>query len=79
MITKNKRAMTTFTVHTDDKEQLKVLKAFMKALKIKFDVSNDDTTYNPEFVAKIMESKQQAENGNYTTVQKEDLKEFLGL
>ena len=79
MITKNKRAMTTFTVHTDDKEQLKVLKAFMKALKIKFDVSNDDTSYNPEFVAKIMESKQQAENGNYTTVKKEDLKEFLGL
>jgi len=71
--------MTTFTVHTDDKEQLKVLKAFMKALKIKFDVSNDDTSYNPEFVAKIMESKQQAENGNYTTVKKEDLKEFLGL
>ena len=79
MITKNKRAMTTFTVHTDDKEQLKVLKAFMKALKIKFDVSKDDTSYNPEFVAKIMESKQQAENGNYTTVKKEDLKEFLGL
>jgi hypothetical protein len=71
--------MTTFTVHTDDKEQLKVLKAFMKALKIKFDVSNDDTSYNPELVAKIMESKQQAENGNYTTVKKEDLKEFLGL
>jgi hypothetical protein len=79
LITKNKHAMTTFTVHTDDKEQLKVLKAFMKALKIKFDVSNDDTSYNPELVAKIMESKQQAENGNYTTVKKEDLKEFLGL
>lgn len=72
--------MTTFTVYTDDKEQLKALKAIMKALNIKFEINTDDKPpYNPNFVAKIMESKQQAENGNYTTVKKEDLKKFLGL
>lgn len=71
--------MTTFTIHTEDKEQLNALKAFMKALKIKFEMNNDDKPYNPEYVAKIKESKKQHDNGDYTTVKKEDLKNFLGL
>ena len=45
----------------------------------KFEMSNDDKPYNPEFVAKIKESKKQHNNGDYTTVKKEDLKNFLGL
>ncbi len=71
--------MTTFTIHTEDKEHLKALKAVLKALKIKFEISNEDKPYNPEFVAKIKESKKQHENGEFTTVKKEDLKNFLGL
>lgn len=71
--------MTTFTIHTEDKEHLNALKAMLKALKVKFEISNEDKPYNPEFVAKIKESEKQFQNGNYTTVKKEDLKEFLGL
>jgi len=71
--------MTTFTIHTENKEQIIALKAFMKALKIKFEVGKEETIYNPAFVAKITESEQQYKNGNYTTVKKEDLKDFLGL
>jgi hypothetical protein len=71
--------MTTFTVYTDDKEQLKAVKAVLKALKVKFEISKDDKPYNPEYVAKIKESKKQHDNGDYTTVKKEDLKNFLGL
>ena len=70
---------TTFTIHTENKEQVNALKAFMKALKIKFEVGKEETPYNPEFVAKITESDPQYKKGNYTTVKKEDLKEFLGL
>ena len=71
--------MTTFTIHTEDKEHLNALKAMLKALKVKFEISNEDKPYNPEFVAKIKESEKQFQNGDYTTVKKEDLKEFLGL
>ena len=53
-------------------------KAFMQALKIKFEISKKDE-YNPEFVEKIMESKEQVKNGRVTRVEKENLKEFLGL
>lgn len=55
--------MTTFTIHTDDKELLNALKAFMKALKIKFEMNNDDKPYNAEFVAKLKkaENKQKKE------------------
>ena len=50
----------------------------MQALKIKFEVSKNDT-YNPEFVEKILESKEQAKNGKVIRVKRENLKEFLGL
>jgi hypothetical protein len=71
--------MTTITIHTEDKEQLNALKAFMKALKIKFEMSNDDKPYNPEFVAKIKESKKQIQEGKFTRVDINDLDKFLGL
>ena len=70
--------MAIFTVHTENKEQVNALKAFMKALKIKFEVGQE-TPYNSAFIEKITESEKQYNNGNYTTVNKGDLKEFLGL
>jgi hypothetical protein len=33
--------MTTFTIHTENKEQVNALKTFMKALKIKFEVGRN--------------------------------------
>lgn len=65
--------MTTFKVYPKDKEQLQTLKAVMKALKIKFEITEEDKQYNPEFVAKIKESKQQAENGDFKVIQIDDL------
>jgi len=64
--------------YTDDSSQIDALKAFMKALKIKFEVTNDKP-YNAEFVDKINNSKKQLENGEVTRVKKEDLKQFLGI
>ena len=35
--------------------------------------------YDPEFVAKIKQSKKEFEEGNYTVVEKKGLKNLLGL
>jgi hypothetical protein len=67
-----------FTAYTEDASQIEAVKAFMKALKVKFEISKD-SPYNPEFVAKIEKSKQQVLEGKVTRVEKENLKEFLGL
>jgi hypothetical protein len=70
--------MTTFTIHTDDKEHLNALKAMLKALKVKFEVS-EDKPFNPEFVAKINQSIKQVKEGKTTKLNMEDLDSFLGL
>ncbi len=43
----------TFIAHPNSTEQLAVVKAFFKALKIKFEVTTPEKPYNPDFVAKI--------------------------
>ena len=65
-------------IHTKNKEQKNAVKAFAKALKMKFEVTNEEP-YDPEFVAKIQESRQQAQDGKVTRVSKENLKDFLAF
>jgi hypothetical protein len=72
------KAPQVVIAHPSSAHQADALKAFLKALKIKFEFS-DEVTYNPEFVAKILESKEQVKTGKVTRVKKENLKEFLGL
>jgi hypothetical protein len=72
------KTQNIFIAHPQTSEQVSALKAFMQALKIKFEISKKDE-YDPEFVEKIMESKEQVKNGRVTRVEKENLKEFLGL
>lgn len=64
--------------HPKTTEQFEALKAFMKALKIKFEIAKEET-YDPDFVLKIKESLQQAKERKVTRVKKDDLKEFLGV
>ena len=66
------------TAHPQDDSQVEAVKAFMKALKIKFEISKEKP-YNAEFVAKIKKSKQEFKEGKSTRVKKEDLQSFLGL
>ncbi len=68
----------TIIVHPESDDKFEALKAFMKALKIKFEVTKEKP-YNPEFVSKIAKSKQEFKDGKYTRVKKEDLQNFLGL
>ena len=67
-----------FVVHPTS-EQASALKAFIKALKIKFEVVSNDNLYNPSFVAKIKKSKEATEKGDFVRVEKADLQKFLGL
>jgi hypothetical protein len=50
----------------------------MKAFKIKFEIKTEKP-YNPQYVAKIKKSRQEYKDGNFITVEKENLKSFLGL
>lgn len=72
------KSQDIFIAHPQTNEQVSALKAFMQALKIKFEVSKEDG-YNPDFVAKIEVSKKQAKEGKVTRIEKENLSQFLGL
>lgn len=68
----------TFIIQPESTEQETALKAFIKALKIKFEVRKEQP-YDPDFVAKIEESRQQYKKGEFVSVEKKDIKGFLGL
>ncbi len=70
---------TTIIAHPGTGEQAKVLKAVMKALKIAFEEKVEEQPYNPEFVAKINESRQQAKEGKVTRLDKKDFEQYLSL
>jgi hypothetical protein len=63
--------METLIVYPKTKQQSTALKAFMKALKIPFEVSK--SPYDPEFVAKIQESLDQVKRGETRVVNIADL------
>lgn len=56
--------MSTISIiaHPEDASQVEAVKAFMKALKIKFEFSKDKP-YNPEFVNRILEAEQEIKQG----------------
>ena len=64
--------------HPQTDEQLNAFKAFMKALEIEFEISNAES-YHPDFVEKVLESREQYKKGEYISVEKKDIKSFLGL
>ena len=68
---------TTIHLSISD-EKLNYIKAFLKALKIKFEITKEEP-YNQEFVKKMKQSEQDFKNGNSTRIEKEDLSNFLGL
>lgn len=55
------KAENTWTIHTYNSEQENALKAFVKALKMKFEPAKK--SYNPEFVKKIEKSRKEVKEG----------------
>lgn len=62
----------TFIIHPETTEQENALKAFVKALNIKFEISKDKD-YNPDFVSKIHKSRMQIKEGNTVEMDLDDI------
>lgn len=66
--------METLIFHSDSKKKSDALKAVAKALDIEFETREPiEEPYNPEFVAKILESRKQFESGQHKIIEIEDL------
>lgn len=59
-------------VHPSNSHEMNVIKAFFEALKIKFEVAKD-SPYDPEFVAKIGNSRKQATEGKTVKIDLDDI------
>jgi hypothetical protein len=60
-------------LHVNSQEQFDALKAFAKALKIKFEISKEDENYNPEFVEKILQGDKDIADGKGKKVTLDEL------
>lgn len=72
----------TFKIHNANEKTIKAIETLLEALDVVFDHVSDkkknssakkEKPYNPEFVAKILESQQQYKDGKYTAIKTEDL------
>ncbi len=62
--------MGTLIVHPDNEEQLTAVKAVLNALKVTFE---EESPYNPEFVAEIIQAEEDIKNGKGVKIRTEDL------
>lgn len=68
--------MKTIIVHAES-GKMKKITTFLKELKVVFETADEDNPYNPDFVEKIKRSQRLYEEGNFTSVAKEDLEKYL--
>jgi hypothetical protein len=54
---------SVFIAHPSNAEQIKALKAFVKALNIKFEITTAEKPYNQEFVDKILKGDEDFKAG----------------
>ena len=69
------KTQNIFIAHPENSDQENALKAFMQALKIKFEITTEDI-YKPEFLNKIEESREQYKKGEFISIEKKILKVF---
>ncbi len=58
--------MEAIIIHPKNRKQSATIEAILKALDVSF--KKEEDFYNPEFVAMVLESKKQVEEGNYITL-----------
>lgn len=68
------KAQNLFTIHTVNQEQTNALIAFVKALKMKFEVNSVEPPYNQLFVEKIEKSREDYKNGKGAEMSIDELK-----
>lgn len=66
------KADDIYIIHPENEEQANALKAFVKALKMKFEIAKEKA-YNTEFVEKIQRSKIQHLEGKDVVIKTSDL------
>ena len=66
------KSENTFIIHPETAEQENALKAFVEALKMKFEISGEKP-YDPDFEAKIKESRQQVKEGKTVKMNLNDI------
>jgi len=64
--------MESLIVQPEREDQMNALKAFLKALNIKFQ-PHVESPYKPEFVAKVLQGKEDIKNGKGTKIKLKDL------
>ncbi len=70
--------METLIIHTEGRK-LKLIKQLLKELGIDFETTKETTSpYNPDFVAKIMQRKADADEGEYVELTGDYKKELFG-
>jgi hypothetical protein len=68
--------MEVLILHPNNKSQLSLLKKLAKEMGVAFETKKyvaEEETYNPEFVAKIMRSRKDFEEGRFTVIKTADL------
>ncbi len=70
------KAQDIFIAHPQTNEQVSALRAFMQALKIKFEVSKEEA-YSSEFVENVLQGKKDIEEGRFTDVESKNIKGFI--
>jgi hypothetical protein len=70
----NKKSGTTIIAHPTNTDTMEALKAFMKALKIKFEIqAPPETTYNAEFVKTVLQGDKDIKEGKGKTISIDEL------
>jgi hypothetical protein len=67
--------METLIVRPKTKEQLTALKAFIKAMKIDF--TSEKNPYDPKFVEKLLQGREDIKNGKGIRIATDDLWKIL--
>ena len=63
--------METVIAKPANKDQLTAIKAVMKALKVDF--TTEESSYNPEFLAKVEKAETQIKSGKYRKITPTDV------
>lgn len=64
--------MEAIVLHPKNQNQLSILKKLAKEMGMDYETATT-APYNPEFVAKIMRSREDSKNGRVTVIKTEDL------
>ncbi len=59
--------MTTLRIDTEDRKILKAVRAILESFEVPFEEAQSDSPYDPEFVAMVKESQQEAKEGKTVT------------